>query len=190
MSYLSHKQEKGWHTSHHQVKWQKWGNVVVGHKSPERKPYHTSDRRQEDRPRNRFYKSHDEHTARYTAHETDDRDEEVNRTLRRKNRARKSQTLTTAFVQDMDELAFAVEELEDGKVKTWKICEHFQSPCMRTLPREKSRNRGYQPPWSASFFSYNFWLSSVIFERHWRKKARRDPKGLVNHKTLVTGCFT
>ena len=32
MSYLSHKQEKGWHMSHHHIKLQKWRNAVVRHK--------------------------------------------------------------------------------------------------------------------------------------------------------------
>ena len=31
ISHLSHKQEKGCHRSHHQVKWQKWWNAVVRH---------------------------------------------------------------------------------------------------------------------------------------------------------------
>ena len=101
-----------------------------------------------------------------------------------------------AAKREMDELASVVDELEDTWTsKTWKICENFQSPCMRgSPPSEKhttTRNRGYQPSSSASSHA-TFGLRQSSSSGTGRGKGKTRPKGGSVHqkkKKLVTRCF-
>ena len=72
-----------------------------------------TDRKTNDRFRNRFRKSRDGKTGRYTAHETYAYDAEEDPNFEKEELYEEESDLTTAFEREMDELASVVEELED-----------------------------------------------------------------------------
>ena len=84
-----------------------------------------TDRKTNDRFRNRFRKPRDGRTGRYTAHETDAHDAEEDPNSEEEESCEEESDVTTTFKREMDELASVVEELEDTS-KTWKICETFR----------------------------------------------------------------
>ena len=80
---------------------------------PDRKVGHVSDRKPNDRLKNRFRKPRDGKSGRYTAHETDARDTEDDPNSEEEESGEEDTDLTAAFGREMDELASVVEELED-----------------------------------------------------------------------------
>ena len=80
---------------------------------PDRKPSHVSDRKSNDRFKNRFRKLRDGKSGCYTAHETDARDTEESPNSEEEESGEEETDLTAAFERQMDELASVVEELED-----------------------------------------------------------------------------
>ena len=129
---------------------------------PDRMPGHVTDRRTNDRFRNRFRKPRDGRTGRYTAHETHAHDEEEDPDSEEEEPCAEESDLTTAFEREMDELALVVEELEDTldvqDVLVLQALSEFMYEGLATIRethamlREKTRNRGYQP--SSSAFSH------------------------------------
>ena len=80
---------------------------------PDRKPSQVTDRKTNDRFKNRFRKSRDGETERYTAHETDAHDVEEDLNSEEEGSCQEESDLAAAFEREMDELALVVEELED-----------------------------------------------------------------------------
>ena len=80
---------------------------------PDRKPGHVSDWKPNDRFKNRFRKSRDGKSGRYTAHETDARDTEEDPNSETEESGEEETDSTAAFEREMDEWASVVEELED-----------------------------------------------------------------------------
>ena len=72
-----------------------------------------TDRKTNDRFRNRFRRPRDGRTGRYTAHETDAHDAEEDPNSEEEDSCEEESDLTAAFEREMDELASVVEELED-----------------------------------------------------------------------------
>ena len=72
-----------------------------------------TDRKLDDRFKNRFRKPRDGKTGRYAAHETDAHDGEEDPNSDEEESCEEESDLTTAFEREMDELASVVEELED-----------------------------------------------------------------------------
>ena len=124
---------------------------------PDRKPRHVSDRKLNDRFKNRFCKLRDGKSRLFTADETDARDteEELN-----SEEEESGEEETAAFEREMDELASVVEELEDTlDVQNVEDLRHHSESMYERLAtidetraklREKTRNRGYQPSSTAS----------------------------------------
>ena len=128
---------------------------------PDRKPSHVSDRKPNDRFKNRFRKPRDGKSGRYTAHETDARDTEEDPNFEEEESGEQETDLTAAVEREMDELVSVVEELEDtlDAQDVEDLRELSQSPCTTDSSpfrethaklRDKTRNRGYQPSSSAS----------------------------------------
>ena len=151
----------------------------------DRKPGHVSDWKPNGRFKNRFRKSRDGKSGRYTAHETDARDTEEDPNSEKEESGEEETDSTGAFEREM------VEELEgtsDGQdVEDLRELAESMYEGLATIRethamlREKTRNRGYQPSSSASQSS----LSG-----NGRGKVRTRPKGgSVQQKKLVTRCF-
>ena len=92
---------------------------------------HVTDRRTNDRFRNRFRKPRDGKTGRHTAYETGAHVADEDPNSEEEESCEEESDVTAAFEREVDELASVVEELEDASEK---ICENFQSPCMRDSP--------------------------------------------------------
>ena len=80
---------------------------------PDRKSCHVTDRKPNDRFKNRFRKPRDGNSRPYTAHETDARDAEEDPNSEEEESGEEERDLTAAFEREMDELAPVVEELDD-----------------------------------------------------------------------------
>ena len=80
---------------------------------PKRMSGHLTDRKTNDRFRNRFRKPRDGRTGRYTANETDARDEDEDPNSEEEKSCAEESHPTSAFEREVDELASVVEELED-----------------------------------------------------------------------------
>ena len=102
---------------------------------PDRKPGHVSDWKPNDRFKNRFRKSRDGKSGRYTAHETDARDTEEDPNSEKEGRVKKKQTQRgLSNVKWMSGPRWWKNWKTRQTDRTWKICESFQSPCTKDSP--------------------------------------------------------
>ena len=118
-----------------------------------------TDQKTTDRVKNRFRKLRDGKSGRYTAHETDARNTEEDPNSEEQS-GEEETDLTAAFEREINELASVVEELEDtldtNDVEDLRELSESMYEGLATIrethakPREKMRNRGYQPSSSAS----------------------------------------
>ena len=88
-----------------------------------------TDRKTNDRFKNRFRKPRVGKSGRYTAHETDARDTEEDPNSEEEESGEEETDSMAAFEREKDELASVVEELEDTlDVQDVEICENVHSP--------------------------------------------------------------
>ena len=138
-----------------------------------------TDRKSNDRFKNRFRKSRDGKTGRYTAHETDAHDAEEDPNSEEEESCEEESDLTTVFEHEMDELASVVEELEDTlgvqDVEDLRELSGSMYEGLATIQEthaqlsEKSR----LPAFLVRLFSRSFRFTTCILERHWPRK-RQD----------------
>ena len=158
-----------------------------------------SDRKTNDRFKNRFRKPPDGKSGRYTAHENDARDTEEDRNSEEEESGEEETDLTAAFEREMDELASVVEELEDTldvrDVEDLRELSESMHEGLATIRdthaklREKMRNRSYQPSSSASSHAA-FGSRQSSLSGGGRGKGKTRPKGgSVQQEKLVTRCF-
>ena len=166
---------------------------------PDRKPSHVSDRKTNDRFKNRFRKPRDGKSVPYTVHKTDARDTEEDPNSEEEESGEEETDLTAAFEREMDELASEVEELEDAldvqDVEDLRELSKSMYGELATIRethaklREKTRNRGYQPSSSASSHTA-FGSRQSSLSGGGQGKGKTRPKGVsVQQRKLVTRCF-
>ena len=141
---------------------------------PDRNQGHVTDRKPNDRFKNRFRKPRDGKSGRHTAHETDARDTEDDPNYEEEESGEEETDLTAAFEREVEELASVVEEL--------KHTSDFQSPCMRDSPpsvRRKVEGENEESRLSAflvCLLSRSFRFTTVILERQRPRKKENETK--------------
>ena len=130
---------------------------------PNRMPSHVSDRKPNDRFKNRFRKPRDGKSGRHTAHETDARDTEEDPNSEEEGSGEEETDLTAAFESKLDELASVMEELEDSldvqDVEDLRELSESMYEGPATIPETHAKLR--------SLLSRSFRFTTVILERQW-----------------------
>ena len=140
--------------------------------APDSKP---TDRKPDDRFKNRFRKPRDGKTGRYAAHETDAHDAEEDPNSDEEESCEEESDLTTAFEREMDELASVVEELEDT-LDVEDLRERSESMNEGLLKETHAKLRENEesrlPAFLVRLFSRSFRFTTCILDRHWPWKRK------------------
>ena len=139
-----------------------------------------TDRRTNDRFRNRFRRPRDGRTGRHTAHETDAHDAEEDPNSEAEESCEEESELTAAFELEMDELASVVEELEDTldvqDVEDLRELSESMYEGLATIRETHAQLRENEesrlPAFLVCLFSCSFRFATCLFERHWPREKK------------------